>query len=352
MARTRVKLNESNAPQTGGNSSRVRTPIEAAPAPSARPRAADDPTLVSSGSVLLDLVLGGGWKCGRISNVVGDRSSGKTLLAIEALANFSIAAPEGKRRYLEAESAFDEEYAKQLGFPNDVERNEKEVRTVEDFDKDLTEFCGRCDPSLPNIYVVDSLDALSDEAEMEREIDKGSYGAAKAKKLSELFRRRVGVIEDANVHLMVISQIRDKIGVTFGETKTRSGGRALDFYASQILWLAEIQKVKRTKGGIERAVGIITRAKTKKNKVGLPFRECDLTILFGYGVDDQRSMLDWLKKAKALKSPEGLDKEIAQARSTQDRAALNEITAFLAEECCFHWQQIEDALAPPMKKYG
>lgn len=330
MARQRVKL----APVA-----------DSAPPPESRGR------VISSGSVLLDLVLGGGWKCGRISNVVGDRSSGKTLLAIEALANFSLADPGGKRRYLEAESAFDTDYAKQLGFPDDVELGSN-ARTVEDLDRDLVEFCKECDPLHCNIYIVDSLDALSDEAEMEREIDKGSYGAQKAKKLSEFFRRRVSLIEEANVHFLVISQIRDKLNVTFGETKTRSGGRALDFYASQILWLAEIQKIKKTKLGLERTIGIVTRAKTKKNKIGKPFRDCDLTILFNYGVDDQQSMLGWLKKTKSIQSPESLEKEIAEARRNQDRDAIRDITDFLREETIARWQEIEDALDPPMSKYG
>src|SRR5206468_8961680 len=109
-----------------------------------------------------------------------------------------------------------------------------------------------------------------DDAEQKREIDDGSYGANKAKKMGELFRRLVADLEEANVLLIVVSQLRDKIGVMFGEKQTRTGGRALDFYASHIVWLAEIGKIKKTIQKVERVIGVNVRARVKKNKVGLP----------------------------------------------------------------------------------
>ena len=171
--------------------------------------------------------------------------------------------------------------------------------------------------------------------------------------MSKLFRTTNNDMEKANVTLFIISQIRDKIGVTFGETKTRSGGRALDFYCSQILWLSEIGKIKRTVSGNERVVGLHVRALVKKNKVGTPFRECDLTIQFGYGVDDELSMIDWLVKHKVLTATEGTKtrEQVAKLRSARDSEGLHALNRELREITLEKWEQIEDALAPPMRKY-
>src|SRR5262249_40710237 len=150
------------------------------------------------------------------------------------------------------------------------------------------------------LYILDSLDALSDEAELEKfqaALDgkdvAGSYGTGKAKKMSEMFRLLTQDAEATGCSLGIISQIRDKIGVSFGETKTRSGGHALDFYCSQVLWLTEIGKLERSAYNQKRVVGVSVRSKNKKCKVGSPFRECDYDILFGYGIDDENSMIDY-----------------------------------------------------------
>src|ERR1051326_6647481 len=196
---------------------------------------------IPSGSTLLDLALGGGWAIGRIFNIVGDRSSGKTLVAIEAFANFKRKFPTGLMRYAEAEAAFDEAFAEQLGFPSDVSRPEALIDTVSDFEKDLFKFIEECKAKkVKGLYILDSLDAISsDEAienfklRMDDKKEKGSYGAEKAKALSALFNLLVSKVEEADCALGIISQIRENIGVTFGETKSRSGGKALDFYASQ-----------------------------------------------------------------------------------------------------------------------
>jgi recombination protein RecA len=312
---------------------------------------APEPTtdFIPSGSVLLDLVLGGGWARGRIANIVGDRSSGKTLLAIEAFANFARMASPAIMRYAEAEAAFDEDYASTLGLPASVQI--ANLNTIEQFDRDLSDY-----PEYPFLYILDSLDALTDEKELERELGEASYGMAKAKMLSELLRKRAVDIKTRNATLIIISQIRDNIGVTFGETKRRAGGRALDFYASQIVWLAEIEKVKRTVMGIERPIGIKVLANNKKNKVGKPFRRAEFTILFNYGIDDETSMLDWLGKNKADGQ---LDEEakdyrrlIAELRAAKDRPALAKLNSYLKEITTEHWNKIEEALEPAFNKYG
>ncbi len=336
-----------------------------APAPAKRAALAPPPavhiaesaeTFLPSGSVLLDLVLGGGWCMGRVANLVGDRSSGKTLLAVEACANFARRYDVGSVRYVEAEAAFDEQYAELIGMPKGV-KMESDVQTVEQLDKDVAEFLeSRKKGDGPCMYVLDSLDALSDEAEMQREIDKGSYGSGKAKKMSEFFRRRIKLIEDRDCLFMVISQIRDKLNVTFGETKTRSGGRALDFYSSQIVWLAEIGKIHKQVLGEKRTVGLEVKARTKKNKVGIPFRDCELSVIFSYGVDDEVSMFNWLKDQKQLGQLALGEKEvlpaIADARKNGERDILADIHDDLKAAVKARWRRIEEALAPTMKKYG
>jgi recombination protein RecA len=318
-----------------------------------------DATFLPSGSVLLDLVLGGGYGIGRIANIVGDRSSGKTLLAIEACANFAMRFGPDRIRYAEAEAAFDMEYAAALGMPPSVRPSEPgEIPTVEALYRDLAEFLERQDGQTPCLYVLDSLDALSDEAEVARGFGDATYGTGKAKAMSELFRRLTADIRDKKCLFLVISQIRDNIGVTFGETKKRAGGRALDFYASQVIWLAEIKKIQREISGVKRTVGIQVQAKNKKNKMGKPFRDAKFTLMFGYGIDDEISMLDWLGEYKAeqyLKDVGSafmeMRRSITKARAGRDREALREFHATLRRATEQHWNMVEEALEPPMGKY-
>lgn len=314
---------------------------------------------VPSGSTLLDLALGGGWALARIANIVGDRSTGKTLAAIEAFANFNRLYGKKGMRYGEAESAFDDAFARTLGLPASIEKPKERLVTVEEYRDDLLDFMSKHKRS---IYVLDSLDALSDDAEVARfgkkdketGEDKGSYGTAKAKKLSEMFRTKVvRAIEEANCCHIIISQIRDRIGVAFGETKQRSGGRALDFYASQIVWLAEIKKLKRKAMGIERAVGVNIEAYVKKCKVGTPFRKVRFDIIFGYGIDDEQSMIDFLYQAKVMNSEMAKEIEMSldSLRARQDRAGLKQIADNLKLTTRETWDEIEARLAPPMRKY-
>ena len=256
---------------------------------------------IPTGAVVLDCVLGGGWPLGRVANLVGDSSSGKTLLAIEAMANFAKKWPRGRIFYRESESAFDDDYAAALGIPVDrVERlAPDEFATVEDFFEDL----GRCidetrKAHIPSIYICDSLDALADEAELKLKFNEGSYGGTKPKQLGKLFRQKVSDVEASQMCLIIISQTRSKIGSMFPQ-KTRSGGDALNFYASQILWLSHLGDVEKTRGGVKRVTGIDIRAKCTKSKISIPRRTCDFTITFGHGIDDMLSSLDFLEGVKA-----------------------------------------------------
>ena len=265
----------------------------------------DMPDFISSGSTLLNLALSGkvdgGWRIGRICNIVGDKSTGKTLLAIElityALKAFTKLRKDSKVKviYNETESAFDIPYAEILGMPVDLV-DFAQSDTVEawhnhlklELDKDDYDFM---------VYVIDSLDALSTEQEKGKEITDGSYTAPiKGAKMSELFRRLTQEVSRKKALVVIISQIRDKIGVVFGKKYTRSGGRGMDFYASQVIYLAEKGKLKIS----DRVVGVNIRAKVDKNKVWKPYREAEFPILFEYGIDDVGSMVDFLIDQKVI----------------------------------------------------
>lgn len=256
--------------------------------------AKNDVQFIPSGCKLLDLALGGGWAEGRISNIVGDRSTGKTLLAIEAAANFALKHPRGIIKYREAEAAFLHDYASALGMPiNRVDFGKNPLETVEDLFDDL-EMTITKTRRQPTLYIVDSLDALSDRDEMDADITKGSYGAKKAKTLSQLFRRLAKPMASAQITLLIISQIRDSF-VRFGRPTTRAGGRALDFYASQCIWLQQLGMKFKTITKVKRPIGVEIKAKVEKNKVGLPFREAQFQIRFGYGIEDQKACREWLQ---------------------------------------------------------
>lgn len=314
---------------------------------------------ISSGNFLLDCVLGGGWPLGRMSNIVGDRSTGKSLLAIEACANFRQKYPKGKIIYLEAEAAFDEDYAEALGMPVDsIEFAGAKLPdyTVESWFEHLESTLETMVKTQePCLYIVDSLDALSDRAEKDREIDKGTFGANKPKIIGQLFRRTVKDMERSRIHLMIISQIRDNLGVSFGETKTRTGGRAMDFYASQILWLAQLKRLDRTIRKQKRVYGIQVKAQCKKNKIGLPFREAEFPILFGYGMDEAEALLTWLESIDFDISiwnefKDGkltLSQSIKMLEVSQRTSVMKDIKAAVAK----NWEEIETRFLPTVRKY-
>jgi recombination protein RecA len=307
----------------------------------------------SSGCKTLDLALGGGWVEDRIINIVGDKATGKTLLAIEATANFAAKYPKGKIRYRESEAAFDKAYANAIGMPVDRVDFGEPMETVEDLFEDLTRIIKGA--KQPELFICDSLDALSDRAEMERSMDQGTYGAEKAKKMSQLFRRLVRLMKQKHVTLIIISQVRDKIGVTFGRKTTRTGGHALDFYASQVVYLAHIATLQRKARGVKRPSGVEVRAKLDKNKVGLPFREAQFPIMFGYGIDDVAACLEWLKEVGSLRDVgykdddvKFLSRELMRGPAAEQRVEVEKLHKFVELE----WYAIEKSLLPKRSKYG
>lgn len=305
---------------------------------------------IHSGCKVFDLALGGGWAEGRIANIVGDKSTGKTLLAIEASANFLHKYKErkvkAKVRYRETEAAFDEEYAAALGMPTHLVDFGDPIYTVEGLFKDLNAVVEGAKG--PELYILDSLDALSDEAELERDMDKGTFGAQKAKNLSQLFRRLTMKMAKKQVTVIIISQVRDKIGAMFGRKTTRSGGRALDFYASQVAYLQHLGTITQTVKGRKLATGVDIRAKIDKNKIGLPFREAAFPIRFGFGIDDMEACVNYLADVKIIKNAKA---EIKAINKLDDKAYRKELR-ILHKQVEKNWREMDAETLPTRSKYA
>ena len=307
----------------------------------------------STGCKLLDLALGGGWCEERVSNIIGDKSTGKTLLAIEASANFIRKYPRGKVLYREREFAFDKQYAAAVGMPLKSVDFGKGISTVEDMFEEWQRLTNRTS-SQPILYIVDSLDALTDRAEQKRKIDKGSYGASKAAMMSELFRRLIEGVSSTGMTVLIISQMRDNIAAAqFGRKWTRSGGRAMDFYASIVLVLALVGKIIRQKEKIERVTGVHIRAYCDKNKITQPYRSAEFDIRFGWGMDDVGACLDWLKQSGGLGNILGGMKEPAYLAMMENRSgAWERALADLHTLVERRWFEIETSFLPSKRKYG
>ena len=309
-----------------------------------------------SGCGLLDCVLGGGWGVGRVINIVGDKSTGKTLLAIEACANFAKTYDDGRIIYNEVESAFDVEYARTVGLPDErIEFVEDpHTDTVEELFASLQQTIKEADGK-PILYIVDSLDALTTEVDREKPMEQGTYGMAKPKLLGKLFREVVRKLKDKNITFIIISQIRANIGVVYGKQHTRSGGKALDFYASQILWLTKLKQIVRTRKGIKRDVAVRIRSRIEKNKLGPPYRDCEFNILFSYGIDDVMAGVDFLHTAKQLELLElGTVDPVKIARTVEqmDRSTFRTFRCDINKHVKAVWRSIEEDFQPKRSKYA
>jgi len=324
---------------------------------------------IGTGCHNLDLSIGGGWAEGRVINLVGDTSTGKSLLAIEACTTFAqkYTSKQAVIRYDETEAAFDMAYAEGVGLPVDrVEFNENErTDTVELLHKNIDKFATLVEKRKyrAGMYIVDSLDPIGDEAEKEAELGAASYGTKKPALIGKLFRKEVRRLEGLNITLFIVSQVRDKINAMFGKKLTRSGGHALDFYSSQIVWLADVGKVKETRGGIERKIGAWTRAKCEKNKTGVAWRECEFFIRYGYGIDEFETGLTFLlesdRLSKLIPEAKGLNKKESTALvskwlhklDTMDRRQIDTTRSCLNNVLTSVWNEIESRFAPVRKKY-
>jgi len=241
----------------------------------------------------------GGYPIGRMVNISGLKSTGKTLLALEAMSCLFRDYPGAEVRYLDSEAAFDANYAEAIGMP--VDRVDfVEGSTVERFSAELDKFVKEKQPGIPGMFILDSLDSLSIEKELETDLgDLGGYHTEKSKLIGIALRKAVVKIEKADICLFVIRQMRSKVGGYPGQT-TKSGGHAPDYYASLCIDLKRADILYQTIKGDKRAYGVEIDLKVEKNKTGKPFRECSFQILFDMGIDDVSSCVNFLKERDQL----------------------------------------------------
>ncbi|MBT1443369.1 recombinase RecA [Shewanella sp. JM162201] len=241
-----------------------------------------DVETISTGSLALDVALGaGGLPMGRIVEIYGPESSGKTTLTLEVIA---AAQRQGKVcAFIDAEHALDPVYARKLGVDID-----NLLCSQPDTGEQALEICDALTRSgAVDVIIVDSVAALVPKAEIEGEIGDSHVGLA-ARMMSQAMRKLAGNLKQSNTLLIFINQIRMKIGVMFGNPETTTGGNALKFYASVRL---DIRRTGAIKEG-EEVVGNETRVKVVKNKIAAPFRQADFQILYGQGINRTGELVD------------------------------------------------------------
>lgn len=293
----------------------------------------EDVEVIHSGSIALDYALGvGGYPRGRIIEIYGPESSGKTTLAIHAIAEAQKLG--GIAAIIDAEHAFDRFYAEKLG----VDVNNLLISQPDNGEQALEIADQLIRSSAIDIIVIDSVAALTPKAEIEGEMGENKVGL-QARLMSQALRKLTSTISKTNTTCIFINQLREKIGVMFGNPETTTGGNALKFYSSVRL---DIRRVSQIKDG-EDVLGNLVRVKVVKNKVAPPFRKAEFEIMFGEGISRAGEVLD-LATARGIVKKSGSWFSYNDTKLGQGRDAVKRIIEDNPELCEEIEAQVRESL--------